>query len=147
MATNLEALGRAVKQAQHRQHRMLEAALAPLDTTVVQWDAMRAIARSPGASAHDLAVATFQSDQAFGTLANRLEALGMIARRPGGGRRIEHHLTAAGENKLRAASAIAGRVRGEVFADLGEGDRVVLQRILDTLLRDEPDPIGTRPGR
>ena len=72
MTTSLEALGRAVKQAQYRQHRALEAALAPLDTTVVQWDAMRAMARLPGASAHDLAIATFQSDQAFGTLANRL---------------------------------------------------------------------------
>jgi DNA-binding MarR family transcriptional regulator len=142
MSTNLEALGRAVKQAQHRQHRLLEAALAPLDTTVVQWDAMRAIGRAPGASAHDLAVATFQSDQAFGTLANRLEALGMITRRPGGGRRIEHHLTAAGEAKLLAASAVAERVRGEVFAGLGEADRAALQRILAALLRDEPDPIS-----
>jgi len=142
MSKNLEALGRAVKQVQHRQHRTLEAALAPLDTTVVQWDAMRAIARLPGASAHDLAVATFQSDQAFGTLANRLEAAGMITRRPGTGRRIEHALTPTGERKLAEGSAIAERVRKELFAPLGDADRATLQRILDALLAGEADPMS-----
>lgn len=141
MNTSLEALGRAVKQAQHRQHRTLEAALAPLDTTVVQWDAMRAMARMPGASAHDLAVATFQSDQAFGTLANRLEAAGMITRRPGARRRIEHALTPAGAQKLAEASEVARRVREELFAGLVEDDRATLQRILDALLADEPNPV------
>src|SRR5262245_66060580 len=107
MPTDLEILGRTVKRAQHRQHRVLDSALAPIGTTVVQWDAMRAIARSPDGSAHDLAVATFQTDQSFGTLANRLDAQGLIVRRPGTGRRIEHALTAAGERKLREATAIA----------------------------------------
>jgi DNA-binding MarR family transcriptional regulator len=148
MTTDLEQLGRAVKRAQHRQHRALEAALVRIDTTVVQWDALRAIALSPGASAHALAVATFQTDQAFGTLANRLVAQGMIERKPGGGRRIEHRLTAVGAQKLAQANTIATKVRADLFTPLPETARRELRRILAQLLEDEPDPIGhdSEPG-
>jgi DNA-binding MarR family transcriptional regulator len=134
MSTNLETLGRAVKRAQHRQHRAVDAALAVIDTSIVQWDALRAIDRAPGASAHDLALATFQSDQSFGTLANRLEARGLIKRQSGEGRRIEHHLTSAGERKLSEANVITEQVRAELFAPLTQSDRGDLQRILDKLL-------------
>lgn len=139
MTTDLEALARAVKRAQHRQHRALEAALTHINTTVVQWDAMRAIERSPGASAHDLAVATFQTDQSFGTLANRLEAQQWIERRSGTGRRIEHSLTVAGKQKLREANVIVERVRLKLFAPLSEVDKKELARILDTLLLHQGD--------
>ena len=134
MPTDLEILGRDVKRAQHRQHRTLDAALNDIGTTLVQWDAMRAIASAPGASAHDLAVATFQTDQSFGTLANRLEAQGMIARSKGDGRRIEHHLTPAGTRKFREANAIAEQVRMVIFAPLTEAERRELQRLLGKLL-------------
>ena len=56
MDHDLERLGRAVKQAQHRQHRAADAALNAIGTTIVQWDALRAIGRMPGASAHDLSL-------------------------------------------------------------------------------------------
>lgn len=93
MPNELQLLGRAVKQAQYRQHRALDSRLAAVGTTLAQWDALRAISRAPGAAARTLAPATFQSEQAFGTLAGRLAALGLIERRPGTGRRIEHYLT------------------------------------------------------
>ncbi len=134
MPIDLEILGRDVKRAQHRQHRALEAALIGIGTTLVQWDAMRAIANRPGASAHELALATFQTDQAFGTLANRLEAQGMIARTQGAGRRIEHQLTPAGVRMFGEANKIAEHVRTEIFAPLTQADRRELQRILDKLL-------------
>jgi DNA-binding MarR family transcriptional regulator len=133
MPTDLEQLGRAVKRAQHRQHRTLDAALAGAGTTIVQWDALRAIAARPGASAHELALATFQTDQAFGTLANRLETQGLIERRSGEGRRIDHRLTKAGTRTLAAANAIATRVRAELFAPLTEADRAALAAVLDKL--------------
>lgn len=83
---DLEELGRAVKEAQYRHHRALDTRLSAVGTTLAQWDALRAIARTPGASAHELAVATFQGDQSFGTLASRLAAQHLIERRPGRGR-------------------------------------------------------------
>jgi DNA-binding MarR family transcriptional regulator len=79
-----------------------------------------------------LAVETFQSDQAFGTLANRLAVQGLIERRPGRGRRIEHHLTPAGEETLEAGHPIANEVLGASFANLSEKERSTL---LDLLIR------------
>jgi DNA-binding MarR family transcriptional regulator len=129
---DLETLGRAVKQVQYRHHRALDARLAAAGTTLAQWDALRAISRNPGASGHALAVETFQSDQSFGTLANRLAAQDLITRRAGRGRRIEHHLTPAGKKVLRAGRPIAERVFTTSFAQLSEKERSTL---LDLLLR------------
>lgn len=144
MTVDLQALGRAVKQAQYRHHRALDAALSGVGTTLAQWDALRAIARTPGASAHELAVATFQSDQAFGTLANRLAAQGFIERRPGRGRRIEHHLTPAGRETLEAGHPIANEVFAASFADLSEEERSTL---LDLLLRIVREDLGQNRTR
>jgi len=132
MPVDLQLLGRAVKQVQYRHHRALDAGLATAGTTLAQWDALRAIGRQPGASAHTLAVATFQSDQAFGTLATRLEAQKLIERRPGHGQRIEHYLTEAGMQTLAAGHTIANDVFHTSFAGLSEEERATL---LDLLLR------------
>ncbi|MET7478167.1 MarR family winged helix-turn-helix transcriptional regulator [Streptomyces sp. NPDC005648] len=129
----LQLLGRAVKQAQYRQHRALDGALATVGTTLAQWDALRAISRSPGASARELAAATFQTEQAFGTLVGRLAGQSLVDRRPGRGRRIEHHLTAAGERVLEAGHAVADEVLAECFAGLGEPDRAALLELLQRL--------------
>jgi DNA-binding MarR family transcriptional regulator len=134
MPVDLEILGRTVKQAQYRQQRALETRLAPLGTTLVQWDALRAIGRNPGASGHELAVATFQGDQAFGTLANRLVAQGLIERTPGRGRRIEHRLTDAGERMLAAGRPVHLEVLTEAFVPLDEGERETLLGLLEKLV-------------
>ncbi|NUR42372.1 MAG: MarR family transcriptional regulator, partial [Streptomyces sp.] len=62
MAADLQILGRAVKAAQYRQHRTLDSRLASVGSTLAQWDALRAVARTPGASARELAAATFQTE-------------------------------------------------------------------------------------
>jgi DNA-binding MarR family transcriptional regulator len=133
MTVELQRLGRAIKQAQYRHHRALDGRLAAIGTTLVQWDALRAIAREPGASAHTLAMATFQSDQAFGTLGNRLLAQGLIDRRPGHGRRIEHHLTAAGERMLAAGHPIANDMLKSSFAPLNQEQRAMLLSLLELM--------------
>lgn len=135
MATDIEQLGRAIKIAQSRHHRALDSRLRTVGSTLAQWDALRAISNLPGASAHDLAVATFQSDQAFGTLANRLEAQGLIERRAGHGRRIEHHLTQDGRAVLRAGRKVAHDVLSESFADLSERERTQLLQLLERVGR------------
>ena len=133
MPVELDALGRAVKRVQHRHHRALDAALAAVGTTLVQWDALRAVARNPGSSAHDLAVETFQSDQAFGTLVNRLAAQGLIERRSGRGRRIDHYLTLSGERTLEAGRPIADDVLRSSFVDLSDEERATLLDLLSRL--------------
>ncbi|PWK88200.1 DNA-binding MarR family transcriptional regulator [Lentzea atacamensis] len=92
----------AVKRLQHRHHRALSQALAPLGLSLVQWDTLRHLHRQPDASLHDLAVLTFQTDQSFGSLAVRMAERGFIERLPGPGRAVRHRLTEDGE-RLRAA--------------------------------------------
>lgn len=146
MHGDLQALGRAVKQAQYRQHRALDTALSAVGTTLAQWDALRAIGRSPGASARVLAAATFQSEQAFGTLVGRLTAQGLVERRPGHGRRIAHHLTPAGERVLTAGHEAADQVLAACFSPLSGADRAALLGLLQRLTAEDggrPDATGT----
>ncbi|WP_055586013.1 MarR family winged helix-turn-helix transcriptional regulator [Streptacidiphilus griseoplanus] len=137
MHGELQELGRAVKQAQYRQHRALDTALAAAGTTLAQWDALRAISRSPGASARELAVATFQTEQAFGALVGRLAAQGLVERRPGRGRRIEHYLTPAGELVLTAGHEIADEVLAACFTALTDTDRATLLGLLQRLTAEQ----------
>ncbi|MEU7058021.1 MarR family winged helix-turn-helix transcriptional regulator [Streptomyces sp. NPDC046197] len=133
MHPDLQALGRAVKLAQYRQHRALDSALSAVGTTLAQWDALRAISRSPGASARELAGATFQTEQAFGALVGRLTNQGLVERRKGHGRRIEHHLTPAGERVLATGRRVADEVLASCFSPLSDTDRVTLLGLLQRL--------------
>jgi DNA-binding MarR family transcriptional regulator len=123
--------GRLLKRAQYRNHRSADRALSAIGTTLVQWDALRAISESPDSSAHDLAITTFQSDQAFGTLASRLEAQGLIARTSGKGRRVEHALTAEGRRMLEAGAAVTRAVSERSFARLSGAEVRTLRDLLD----------------
>ncbi|MEU3909112.1 MarR family winged helix-turn-helix transcriptional regulator [Streptomyces goshikiensis] len=137
MHSEAQTLGRAVKQAQYRQHRALESGLAAIGTTLAQWDALRAISNASGASARELAAATFQSEQAFGTLASRLVAQGLVERRPGRGRRIEHHLTPDGERILSEGHLVATEVLTSCFAALPAAERTNLLALLQRLTLGE----------
>ncbi|MEV7141883.1 MarR family winged helix-turn-helix transcriptional regulator [Streptomyces tauricus] len=136
MTTDLEVLGLAIKRAQYRNHRTMDAALRGIGVSLVQWDALRAIERMPGASGHELAVATFQSDQAFGTLANRLVDRGLIARSAGRGRRFEHALTEEGRTTLAEGRQLSVGVLQDLFAPLDETQRTELLRTLRVLTED-----------
>ena len=141
MPSDLQPLGLAIKRVQHRHHRTLDAALIEIGTTLAQWDALRAIARSPESSSHKLAGLTFQSDQSFGALANRMVDRGLIRRVAGEGRAILHHLTPEGEQMLAAGQEAAARVLATSFAPLTKTERQQLQSLLAKLLGDEA------PGR
>ncbi|MGN6325221.1 MarR family winged helix-turn-helix transcriptional regulator [Pseudolysinimonas sp.] len=134
MATSLSELGLTVKRVQAKQHRTATEALRPLDVTLVQWDALRHLHANPGASLHGLAVLTFQTDQAFGTLAARLEARGLITRQSGAGRAIRPELSAEGERVYTAGQRILDGVLAEHFAPLGADEREALAGMLARLL-------------
>jgi DNA-binding MarR family transcriptional regulator len=128
--TDPQATGRLLKRAQYRNQRAMESSLATVGTTLAQWDALRAISESPASSAHELAIATFQSDQAFGTLASRLEKQSLIERASGWGRRVEHRLTAAGEEMLAAGTIIAAEVSARSLAGLSRAEIATLHELL-----------------
>jgi DNA-binding MarR family transcriptional regulator len=116
----------------------MDAALHGVGVTLVQWDALRAIDRMPGASGHQLAAATFQSDQSFGTLANRLEERGLITRSPGRGRRLQFELTKRGREALEDGHRVASGVLEELFSPLDESEQAALLHTLETLTAASP---------
>ena len=137
MSSDLQRLGLAIKRVQDRHHRTLDAALIGIGATLAQWNALRAIARHPESSAHKLAGLTFQTDQSFGTLANRMVDRGLIRRVAGEGRAILHHLAPEGERLLEAGKAVAERVLATSFAPLTKAERLQLQALLAKLLGDD----------
>jgi DNA-binding MarR family transcriptional regulator len=134
----LPAIGLSVKRLQMRHHRALDARLAPLGVSLVQWDALRHLDENPGASLHDLALLTFQSDQSFGTLAGRMIQRGLIERVPGPGRAVRHRLTDKGRSLRQEGDAIVERVLQESFGALSPAELASLDSILLRVL-DQPD--------
>ena len=128
----------AVKRLQHRHHRALSQALAPLGLSLVQWDTLRHLHRKPDASLHDLAVLTFQTDQSFGSLATRMADRGLIERVPSPGRAVRHRLTEEGE-RLRAAGqdAVDGVLESS-FDALSAARLDQLGELLDAALGADP---------
>lgn len=138
MALTIQQLGQAVKRLQVKHHRAGNEALRPLDISIVQWDALRHLHAHPGASLHDLAVLTFQTDQAFGTLAARMEARGLIRRTTGPGRAIRPELTPEGERVLIAGTkAIEGVLRAS-FDRLSATERAAFGELLMRLVDEAP---------
>ncbi len=135
MTVKLEDLGLAVKRLQNRHHRTADKRLSALGTTLVQWDTLRAISQHPDASSHHLAQVTFQTDQSFGTLAERLVTRGLIDRVAGSGRALRHNLTPAGEALLHEGRAVVNEVLTESFSPLTPTERDTLYELLTRLLQ------------
>lgn len=134
MERPLQETGLAVKRLQMQHHRAANAELAVLDISLVQWDALRHLDQNPGASLHDLAQLTFQTDQSFGALAARMEARGLIERVPGPGRAVRHQLTAKGDQVRKAGNEIVDRVLTASFGRLTASQRATFDKLLQQLV-------------
>ena len=134
MSSASELLGWLIKRIQHGNHRALDEKLAPIGVSLVQWNALREIDRNPERSQHQLAEITFNSDQAFGTLLNRLITADLIERRAGLGRATVHWLTRKGKAKLRDGQHIMFAVTQASFGALDDGERNTLVRLLSKVL-------------
>lgn len=123
-----------VKRLQHAHHRALSTALAELGISLVQWDTLRHLERHPDASLHELAQLTFQTDQAFGSLAARMVDRGLLQRMPGPGRVVRHRLTELGERLRHQGQGLADRVFDETFAPLDQDQLDQFGDLLETLV-------------
>ncbi len=137
MKRSLLDTGLAVKRLQVQHHRAANAALAGLDISLVQWDALRHLDQNPGASLHDLARLTFQTDQSFGTLAARMESRGLIERMAGPGRAVRHQLTAKGKRLKDEGVVVLERVLQESFGALSAAQLSTLDELLQLLVVDQ----------
>jgi DNA-binding MarR family transcriptional regulator len=135
MTRKLQDVGLSIKRVQHRNHRELNRMLAPLGISLVQWDTLRHISQQSGLSMHELALLTFQSDQAFGTLASRMISRGLIKRTPGRGRAIQLNLTKKGAELQRSGSSIVDQVLKETFASLSPSQLETLTGLLSQIQR------------
>ena len=127
-----------MKRLQVQNHRAATDALADIGISLVQWDALRHLAERPGSSLHDLAVLTFQTDQAFGALAGRMEANGLVERMPGTGRAVRHRLTEKGERLYREGQEITGRVIAATYAPLTAEQLAAFDEVLAILVKEPP---------
>ncbi|MEU9188454.1 MarR family transcriptional regulator [Streptomyces sp. NPDC048484] len=132
--SELLATGQAVKRLQHRHHHALDSRLRKIGTSLSQWDALRHVAGSPGASTHELAQMTFMTDQSFGALAIKLAEQGLIARTQGRGRVVHHRITPEGTALLEEAASITEKVMSESFAPLSAAERRSLRTLLERVL-------------
>ncbi|WP_040809949.1 MarR family winged helix-turn-helix transcriptional regulator [Nocardia concava] len=130
-------VGLSVKRLQHRHHRAMNKALAPLGLSIVQWDTLRHLHRNPEASLHDLAVLTFQTDQSFGSLATRMADRGLIERVQGPGRAVRHRLTEEGERLRVEGQAIADAILKQSFHGLSQSELDALGALLEKVLATE----------
>jgi DNA-binding MarR family transcriptional regulator len=142
MTRAIQAIGLSVKRLQMRHHRALNAGLVPLGITLVQWDALRHLDENPGASLHDLALLTFQSDQSFGTLAARMINRGLIERVPGPGRAVHHRLTQKGTGLRQGGDAIVERVLRKSFASLAPAQLAEFDELLTRVLSEPGGEVG-----
>lgn len=133
MSIPAEDVALLIKTVQHRHHRRLDAVFSELGISLVQWNALREIARRPEASMHALAEASFNSDQAFGTLAKRLLEAGLIVRRQGNGRVLIHELTTTGQSLLDQGCLRYSAVMAEAFSGLSGEDVFGLRDLLNKL--------------
>jgi DNA-binding MarR family transcriptional regulator len=133
---SLQDVGLAVKRLQWRHHREANARLlAEVGLSLPQWDVLRHLHERPGASLHELATLTFQTDQSMGTLASRMIDRGLLERVASPGRAVRHDITPAGERARRAGSDIMDEVLAESLGSLSPADRVSLYRLLTSAVR------------
>jgi DNA-binding MarR family transcriptional regulator len=141
--SDLQATGLAVKRLQNRHHYELDRRMREIGTTRSQWDALRHVSISPGASTHELAALTFMTDQSFGALAIKLAEQGLITRTPGAGRIVHHDITDTGRALLEKADGIAEQVLATSFAGLTTDERRTLRALLEKAL----EPVNPHPPR
>jgi DNA-binding MarR family transcriptional regulator len=131
---DVQAAGLAIKRIQARHHRELDARLAGLGLSLVQWDALRHLNKNPDASLRELAQLTFQSDQAFGTLAGRMVKRGLIERVDGPGRAIKHRITPKGAALLIEGRALTDDILRASFAVLDDHEFETFSALIERLV-------------
>jgi DNA-binding MarR family transcriptional regulator len=119
-----------------------ENVLRKAGTTLVQWAVLRSIDDHPGASGADLAAAAFVTPQALGQILGRLVDRGLVERRPGRGRSIEHYLTEAGRAHEAVGAAAVDAIHRDTLSVLTDEEFGQLIDLLRRLRDGHKDPAG-----
>ncbi|MER5601757.1 MarR family transcriptional regulator [Streptomyces adustus] len=126
--------GLTLKRALHLFTMRTDEALRPIDLNLGLWSVLRELSRMPGASASELARASFHAPQTLGSLLHRLESLGLVVRTTGRGRIIENHLTEAGREVVKQANATVECIISEALSVFTKADRETFERLATSLV-------------
>ena len=134
MTRKLQDVGLSIKRVQHHNHREMNKKLHTLGISLVQWDTLRHISEQPNASMHKIALLTFQSDQALGTLATRMQKQGLIIKSNGSGRANKLSLTKKGVELQSLGSNVVEDILAETFSPLSAPQMETLDSLLCQIL-------------
>jgi DNA-binding MarR family transcriptional regulator len=139
-------VGLTLKRAQHLLSMRIDEALRPLRLNLGLWAVLREMDHlPPGASASELARASFHTPQTLGGLLQRLHALGLIERRTGRGRIVENRLTDSGQQALLTATAAAESVVASALEGFTHDERLILEQLANRLISALIPAAGSRP--
>lgn len=129
-----EAVGYVLKQTAAALRAAMDAALRPLGLTVPQYACLELLGQRPGLSNADLARGAFVSRQAMNVVLRGLQDRGLVTRPDAAprGRALPTELTAAGRERLRAASTAVHAVQGQMLSALPSNSQRRLREDLAT---------------
>lgn len=122
--------GLTLKRAQHILALRIDEVLRPYDLNLGLWAVLREAAGQPGASASELARATFHTPQTLSGLLRRLQERGLVERSMARGSIVDNHVTDAGHRTLTAVTPLAEAVIADALAALRPASRATFQRLL-----------------
>jgi DNA-binding MarR family transcriptional regulator len=126
--------GLTLRRAQHLLALQIDEALQPMQLNIGLWAVLREMDRlPPGASASELARASFHTPQTIGGLLQRLHERGLIERHSGRGRIVENRLTKTGRRVLQAATAAAETVIASALTTFTHDEREIFEQLANRL--------------
>ena len=146
MARTDERVGYALKQAQQALRIAMDAALRPHGLTTAQYAALTALETGGPISGAELARRAFVTPQTMTDIVAKLDAAGLVARRPGEADRrvVRLALTDVGRARLAAAHVVVDDVEARMLRgfEAPERDRLrdALRRCAQALTGSEPEP-------
>ena len=126
------AVGYVLKQAAVALRNAMDQALRPLQLTVPQYSCLELLGQRPGLSNAELARGTFVTRQSMNVVLRGLEERSLVTRPAAAprGRELPTELTAAGRERLEAASAAVRQVEHQMCRGLTAEQQ---QLVLDSL--------------
>ena len=123
--------------------RMTDAGLDPREVVV-----LRMVAAEPGRTQSSLVPALRVPASRIVTLVDRMEAAGLLTRRPRPHDRRAHalHLTGKGERALDTVMRVGREHEADLTAGLTDDERSDLERLLLAVAAKQGLPIGGHPG-
>jgi DNA-binding MarR family transcriptional regulator len=126
------SVGYELKRVQHFLRLEMDAVLKELGVTTPQYAALSVLAEEPGLSNAALARRSFVTPQTMNQILVRLEAAGLVGRRPHPehGRVLQAFLTEGGERLRGDCAKRVDAVEERMVGGLSEGDRLGLLDML-----------------